>query len=53
MSYFRYKTLKTGVGPVAKWLRLHAPFVSQGFTNSDPEQGPSTAHEAMLRRHPT
>ena len=38
-------------GQVVKFMRF--PLAVQGFTSSDPGHGPSTAHQAMLRRHPT
>ena len=31
----------------------HSALVAQGFTSSNPGCGPSTAHQAMLRQHPT
>ena len=43
-----------GAGPVAEWLSSRAPAsVAQGFTGSDPGRGRGTAHQAMLRQHPT
>ena len=39
---------------MAKWLSLHGLLlVAQGFTGSDSGCGPSPAHQAMLRQHPT
>ena len=31
----------------------HSASAAQGFTGSDPGHGPSTTHQAMLRRRPT
>ena len=38
-------------GQVVKFAR--SALAAQGFVGSDPGCGPSTAHEAMLRQHPT
>ena len=38
-------------GRVVKFVRSAS--VAQGFTGSNPGRGPSTAHQAMLREHPT
>ena len=32
---------------------MRSALVAQGFAGSDPGCGPSTAHQAMLRRRPT
>ena len=43
-----------GTGPVAERLSSHAPLqAAQGFTSLNPGRGHGTAHQAMLRRHPT
>ena len=39
------------MGRVVKFSRSAA--VAQGFAGLDPGQGHGTAHQAMLRRHPT
>ena len=45
---------ETGAGPVAQWRKFpHCTSAAQGFTRSDPGRRASTAHQAMLRRHPT
>ena len=51
-GYAKHKT-STGAGRVAQWLSLCSDSVAQGFAGSDPGRGPSTVHQAMLRRHPT
>ena len=38
-------------GRVVKFAR--SALAAQGFAGSDPGHGPSTAHQAMFRRHPT
>ena len=39
---------------MAEWLSAHTPLQRpQGFASLDPGHGPSTAHQAVLRRHPT
>ena len=38
-------------GRVVKFV--HSALVAQGFANSDPGCGPSTAQQAMLRQCPT
>ena len=38
-------------GQVVKFVR--SALVAQGFTGSDPGRRHGTAHQAMLRRHPT
>ena len=40
--------------PVAEWLSLRAPLqAAQGFVGSNPGRGHGTAHQTMLRQHPT
>ena len=42
-----------GTGPMMEWLGLHSASAAQGFASSDPGLGHGTAHQAMLRQHPT
>lgn len=42
-----------GAGPVVEWLSSWVRFTAQGFTGSGPGCGHGTAHDAMLRQHPT
>ena len=47
------KKNQDGASPVDEWLSSHALLAAQGFKGSEPGCGPSTAHQAMLRQHPT
>ena len=47
-SYLNWDQLH---GPMVKFT--HSALVAQGFAGSDPGHGPSTTHQAMLRRHST
>ena len=38
-------------GPVVKFV--HSASAARGFAGSDPGHGHGTAHQAMLRQHPT
>ena len=43
-----------GAGPVVRWLSLCAPLqAAQCFIGSNPGLGHGTAHQTMLRQHPT
>ena len=43
-----------GAGPVAEWLSLRTLLqAAQCFVGSNPGRGHGTAHQAMLRQHPT
>ena len=45
---------KDGGHPVAEWLSSRAPLqAAQCFVGSNPGRGHSTAHQTMLRQHPT
>ena len=48
------KRMKTGAGPVAKWLSLRTLLqVAQCFVGSNPGRGHGTAQQTTLRQHPT
>ena len=45
---------KIGAGPMDQWLSSHAPLqAAQCFIGSNPGWGHDSAHQAMLRKHPT
>ena len=49
-----FKLGVAGAGPMSKWLSSHAPLQwAQGFSGSDSGRRHGTAHQAMLRQHPT
>ena len=50
----RNKKNHLGASPVANWLSSHAPlWAAQGFADLNPGCRHGTAHQAMLRQHPT
>ena len=49
-----YQKAVLGAGPVAEWLSSRAPLqAAQCFVGSNPGRGHGTAHQTMLRQHPT
>ena len=43
-----------GAGPMAEWLRSHAPLqAARGFVGSNPGRGHGTTHQTTLRQRPT
>ena len=46
--------IELGTGPLAEWLSSRAPLqAAQCFLGLNPGRGHGTAHQTMLRRHPT